>query len=331
MYTAKTPISCTQIGLGCFFFSYSHDITSCSVFKMVECMTECHAPEANNYLVRRPPMSMRFPCFTLLGLRLHAMTKQDLLSLVISAVSEQTGCVIANHNMHSLYLYSREPRMQTFYSAADYVQIDGMPLVWLGRLLALPLKAEHRTTNLDLLPLLLEEAERRQWKIFYLGSRPGVAEKGARILQSTYPRLQIATRDGYFNMTRSGVDNQRVLSEIRDYAPDVLMVGMGMPRQEIWIDENAKDLPVAAFLCCGGLMDLVAREIPTPPRWLGSIGLEWLFRLVSQPLRTWRRYLLEPWVIVCRIIANYRRFGCCSLAVNMTAGSDADGREALKS
>lgn len=292
-------------------------------------MTEHYGSNVIEVSHPRPGLSLRLPRYTLFGIHLHAMTKQDLLSVVSEAILKQVNCVIANHNMHSLYLYTREPQMRAFYSAADYVQIDGMPLIWIGRLLALPLRAEHRTTNLDLLPLLFGAAAARRWKVFYLGSKPGVAEKGARMLRSKYPGLQIAAHDGYFDTKRYCEDNQSVLDDIRAYGPDVLMVGMGMPRQEIWVKENLQDLAVSAIFCCGGLMDLVAGEIPTPPRWLGAIGLEWLFRLISQPVRTWRRYLLEPWVIVFGILANYRRSRLWNITIN--AHGDAAKRKAVKS
>lgn len=277
-------------------------------------MNDCHSPDSIDHKLRSQRPLVRIPSFDLLGIHLHAMTKQDLVSTVVQAVDARTRCIIGNHNLHSLYLWGNEPKMRDFYSAADYIQIDGMPLIWLGCLFGLPFKPVHRTTNLDLLPLLATEAVRRQWRVFYLGSRPGVAEKAARTLRTQYPGLQIATHDGYFDTTQSAEENQSVLAEIRDYAPDALMVGMGMPRQEIWIEENLKDIFVTAIFCCGGLMDLVAGEIPTPPRWLGSVGLEWLFRLFSQPVRTWRRYLLEPWFIFFRVIKYYLRNGHLSIA-----------------
>jgi N-acetylglucosaminyldiphosphoundecaprenol N-acetyl-beta-D-mannosaminyltransferase len=263
-------------------------------------MNDCHSPDSIDYKLRSQKPPLRIPSCDLLGIRLHAMTKHDLIGVVVQAVNDRARCVIGNHNLHSLYFWSHQSKMRDFYSAADYIQIDGMPLIWLGRLCGLPFKLMHRTTNLDLLPLLAPEAVRRQWRVFYLGSRPGVAERAARTLRTQYPELQIATHDGYFETSQSGEENQRVLAEIHDYAPDVLMVGMGMPRQEIWIEENLKDIAATAIFCCGGLMDLVAGEIPTPPRWFGSLGFEWLFRLLSQPARTWRRYLIEPWVILIR-------------------------------
>jgi len=251
----------------------------------------------------------RMPSHNLLGIRLHAMTKHDLVDVAVHATNSRTQCVIGNHNLHSLYFWSLEPKMRAFYAVADYINIDGMSLVYLGRLLGLPVNAAHRTNYIDLLPLLAVEASRRHWRFFYLGSRPGVAARAAQVLRTRYPGLQIAARDGYFDTSQSGEDNQRVLSEIRAYDPDILMVGMGMPRQESWIEENLKCISASAIFCCGGLMDLVAGEIPTAPRWLGPLGLEWLYRLLSDPARVWRRYLIEPWVILFRVTKHYVRSG----------------------
>jgi N-acetylglucosaminyldiphosphoundecaprenol N-acetyl-beta-D-mannosaminyltransferase len=197
--------------------------------------------------------------------------------------------------------------MREFYSLADYTNIDGMPLVLLGRLLGLPFKSEHRTQCVDLLPLLMDKAVNHHWRTFYLGSRPGVAAKAAQLLRTRYPGLRIATRDGHFDTSRFGKHNRSVLAEIREFDPDILMVGMGMPRQEIWILENRKDISARAILCCGGLMDLVAGEIPTAPRWLGPLCLEWLYRLFSEPARLWRRYLIEPWLILMYMANRYLR------------------------
>jgi N-acetylglucosaminyldiphosphoundecaprenol N-acetyl-beta-D-mannosaminyltransferase len=250
---------------------------------------------------------MRLPSFDLLGLRLHAMTGHELVSVAALAVRDRTTLIVGNHNLHSLYLWSSEPRLRDFYYSADYVHIDGMSLVLLGRLFGLPFKSEHRTTYIDLLPLLAKEATRRQWRVFYLGSRPGVGELAAQTLRTRYPGLQMATHDGHFELKRSGPENQTVLAKIREYAPDILMVGMGMPRQEIWIVENRPDIGAHVVFCCGGLMDYVAGETPRPPRWLGPLGLEWLYRLCSEPARLSRRYLLEPWVILIRASKGYLR------------------------
>lgn len=257
------------------------------------------------------------PSFDLLGLRLHAITKYDLVSIVATAIEAQSRCIMANHNLHSFYLWSRTPTMRDFYAAADYINVDGMSLILLGKLLGQPLSAKYRTNYIDLLPLLAEEAARRQWRVFYLGSHPAVADRAAQKLRAEYRGLQIAVHGGYFDMTQLGQENQRVLARIREYDPDVLMVGMGMPRQEIWIGENLGSIDARAIFCCGGLMDLVAGEIPTPPRWLGPLALEWLYRLISQPQRTWRRYLVEPWAVLTCVAREYRTSGRLRIGVRL--------------
>lgn len=121
-----------------------------------------------------------------------------------------------------------------------------------------------------------------------------MAALAAERLHQQYPALQIATRDGYFQPE----DNMAVLAEIANFQPHVLMVGMGMPRQEHWILENLDNLSANAILAVGACFDYVAGVIPTPPRWMGRVGLEWLYRFYSEPSRLARRYLLEPWALL---------------------------------
>jgi N-acetylglucosaminyldiphosphoundecaprenol N-acetyl-beta-D-mannosaminyltransferase len=147
---------------------------------------------------------------------------------------------------------------------------------------------------MDLFPQLLPEAVKNNWKIFYLGSKPGVIEKGVERLRKTYPGLQIEGHHGYFSKDLAQQDSERVIERINGFRPDVLFVGMGMPIQEHWILDHLNELDTCAVLHCGGLMDYIAGVVPTPPRWLGPIGLEWLFRLITEPVRLWKRYLLEP-------------------------------------
>jgi N-acetylglucosaminyldiphosphoundecaprenol N-acetyl-beta-D-mannosaminyltransferase len=235
---------------------------------------------------------------TLLGVRVDALTITELNSLIAEAVERYEKWIIANHNLHSLYLYHHDQKMQAFYAKADYVHADGMALVLLGRLLGLPLKREHRVTYADWVWPLIAEAAQRGWRVFYLGSKPGVAEQGATILREKFKGLEIATAHGYIDARSDSQENQAVLTTINAYQPHVLMVGMGMPRQEHWILDNLEHIQAKAILPSGACIDYVAGAIPTPPRWMGRLGLEWLHRLWSEPTRLWKRYLIEPWFIV---------------------------------
>ncbi len=236
--------------------------------------------------------------YQFLGVWVNALTIEDLNELVRQSVQRGERWLIANHNMNSLRLFHKDAKMRDFYARSAYIHVDGMPLIWLGRLLGYPLRREHRVTYADWIYPLMADAAREGWRIFYLGSKPGVAQEGASILLSRYPGLEITTADGYFDARRDSEDNRALLEKINAFQPHVLMVGMGMPRQEHWVLDNMDSIRVNAILTAGAAIDYVAGAVPTPPRWAGKVGLEWLFRLVSEPGRLWRRYLVEPWFVL---------------------------------
>ncbi|MEO1299648.1 MAG: WecB/TagA/CpsF family glycosyltransferase [Cyanobacteria bacterium J06636_16] len=241
--------------------------------------------------------AIRIGRYKLLGIDTNALSISDLNQLIAAAVNKDEKWIIANHNLHSIYIYHRDPKMRDFYSKADYVHIDGMPLVLVGRLLGYPLRREQRVTYADWIWPLASDAEKHGWRIFYLGSRPGVAAEGAEVLCRKYSDLQITTAHGYFNKENLE-ENQAILDAINTYKPNVLMVGMSMPRQEHWILENLDLLQANIILTSGACLDYVAGEVPTPPRWMGELGLEWSYRLLTAPKHVWQRYLIEPWFVL---------------------------------
>ncbi len=261
----------------------------------------------DDVLVSAPPQTAReyVRSVDVLGCRVHAVTALELTNLLDAAVAEGEPCIIANHNLHSLYLYQRDARLREFFSKSKWVHADGMAIVLLARLTGAQIDRSCRITYVDWLPLLMERAALRGWRVFYLGSRPGVADKGLAILRERFPGLQMEVAHGYFDP--AGEENEAVLGKIRTFAPDVVMVGMGMPRQELWIVDNLGRLGPAVLLPCGASIDYVAGAIPTPPRWAGRCGLEWLYRLIAEPGRLWKRYLVEPWALLLLILTRWTR------------------------
>ncbi|MCW5313871.1 WecB/TagA/CpsF family glycosyltransferase [Nostoc sp. KVJ3] len=241
-------------------------------------------------------MNNRFS-YKILGVKVDALSIPELNLLIEESIEKNQKWIIANHNLHSLYLFHNDPQMQAFYAKAEYIHIDGMPLLFIGKLLGFPMKREQRVTYADWVWPLMAEAANKGWRVFYLGSKPGVAEQGASILRQRFPGLEIACAHGYIDMDKNSQENLAILAAINAYKPHVLMVGMGMPRQEHWISENLEHLHTNTILTSGACIDYVAGAIPTPPRWMGKVGLEWLYRLFSEPRRLWRRYLLEPWFV----------------------------------
>jgi N-acetylglucosaminyldiphosphoundecaprenol N-acetyl-beta-D-mannosaminyltransferase len=231
----------------------------------------------------------------LLGGEVDLVMPRDVLRAIDGAVAGSQTTLIANHNAHSLFLLRRSAQLRAFFEAADLVQIDSRPLIAWGRLMGLPLKAAMRSTYLDWRGDFWKLAEARRWRVFYLGGAPGVADEAVRRLSAEHPRAAIAARHGYFDHAPGSAENRAVLDDIARFDPDVLMVGMGMPLQEIWALENRAALKRGVVLTVGAAFDYEAGVQKAPPRWTGRLGVEWLARLIDQPGRLAFRYLIEPW------------------------------------
>ncbi len=250
------------------------------------------------------PVTSPFPRIRVLGVTVDLLTLEDLQAEVVRGMETSRPYIIANHNLHSVYLFHHIPRFREFYRRADRIHIDGMPLVWFARLKGYPARREHRVTYADWVHPLMNLAVSHGFRVFHLGGRPGVGEKAAQKLVAQHPGLQIRTYHGYFDPT--GEENEKVLDLIHAFRPHILMVGMGMPRQELWVLDNLHRLPPAVILPSGACMDYVAGVVPTPPRWAGKVGLEWFFRLLAEPRRLWRRYVLEPLALLPLILRDLR-------------------------
>lgn len=234
--------------------------------------------------------------FSLAGIRVDALRLEDLVTILDQARASREKALVLNHNLHSLYLYSKLPDFRAIYAKASFVYIDGMPVVWLSRFVGLPVTAEHRTTLLDSLDAILEDASRFGWRIFYLGSTEQVLSKGLSILRSRHPNLIVEGRNGYIK--KHSDENEQVLAQINAFKPDLLFVGMGMPVQERWLLENLSRIDAHCILTCGATLDYVAGATYKPPAWVGPMGLYGIFRFFSDPLRLGSRYLVEPVVLL---------------------------------
>jgi N-acetylglucosaminyldiphosphoundecaprenol N-acetyl-beta-D-mannosaminyltransferase len=232
-----------------------------------------------------------------LGIETDVVTKQELIDFVLQAIDEDRRVVIGNHNLHSIYLFHRHSRFREFYAIADRIFVDGMGAIALGRLYGARVGRRHRITFLDFEADLFSALGERGSRVYCLGARPGVPEKALAVFRARYPGLTISAHDGYFDVAAGSSENEAILAEIAGIRPHVLMVGMGMPRQEQWIAENYTRLQANVTMSLGGFMDFYGGGISVPPRWLGPVGLEWAYLFLVAPRRGARRYLLEPWSV----------------------------------
>jgi N-acetylglucosaminyldiphosphoundecaprenol N-acetyl-beta-D-mannosaminyltransferase len=231
------------------------------------------------------------------GLKVTPLTRDEIIGVAASHIATAGRCVIANQNLHAAYLFFRDPLLRELHERS-YVHADGMPIVWLARLAGHRLTSAHRVTYLDLMGPLLAEAARSGWRLYYLGGSAEVVGRGLAALREQHPGLVIEGHHGFFDQQPRSPETETVVAEINRFRPDILVVGMGMPRQEHWVLANIDRLATHAVLLAGAYLDYQAGAQPVPPRWLGPLGLEWLHRLVAHPRRLWRRYLVEPWLVL---------------------------------
>lgn len=241
---------------------------------------------------------MNYDLQKFMGIKVHALTMPTLINLVMKNIRHNHKKVIGHHNLHSLYLIHKNENMKNFYEMNDYTHIDGMPIVWLGKMLKKPLNSKNRLTSLDWIHPIMSECGKENYRIFFLGSKPGVAKVAAKYFSSVHEGITIEEHHGYFSKKVDSEENKEVLQRINEFKPHILMVGMGMPIQETWVYENYRQIDANIIWCLGAFMDYFADVIPTPPRWMGTLGLEWLYRLYCEPKRLAKRYLIEPWFIL---------------------------------
>lgn len=238
----------------------------------------------------------------LLGGDVTPLTPAQMLAATEGFLARGGAAVIANHNTHSLFLIRRSEPLRRFFAEADLVQVDSRPMIAWGRLLGLPLRPEHRSTYLDWREDFWALARDRSWRILHVGGEPGVGERAKAVLEARFPGLNLKVRHGFFAL--DGADGEALLAEAAAFDPDIILAGMGMPRQEAWIAMARQRLGRGVFFPVGAALDYEAGEQAAAPRWTGKIGLEWLFRLLSQPRRLAYRYLIEPWFLLPAAVAD---------------------------
>ncbi|GAA1161608.1 WecB/TagA/CpsF family glycosyltransferase [Nesterenkonia sandarakina] len=226
----------------------------------------------------------------LLGVAVTPLNRAELLAHIRDAVQEGRRMLVAGHNLHSVYLWYSLPEFRDFYDRAGAVVVDGMPLLALLRIgQRAPLRTEHRIGSTDWLDGLadLEGIQR----VTLLGGTPAASTAVLRHLRSLGGDV---AWQGIPGDPWRAEDVDEVAEEIRAHDPQVLLIGMGMPLQERIADQLAARLDVPVIATVGGALDQLGGTQSLAPRRLGTMGLEWAWRLATDPRRLAGRYLLEP-------------------------------------
>ncbi len=184
----------------------------------------------------------------------------------------------------------KDPELRYLLQDADMATADGMPLVWGARILGVSL--EGRVAGSDMIPALAERAAQKGYSIYFFGAAPGVAQAAADKLKEQYPDLKIA---GVMSPPYSSVlDMDRaILDEIKAAKPDILLVALGNPKQEKFIGMYGRELGIPVMIGIGATLDFIAGNVQRAPEWMQNSGLEWLYRLLQEPGRMWKRYVVD--------------------------------------
>lgn len=230
------------------------------------------------------------------GVQLVNLAMDEALCAIELALTKRQPAAIAFVNADCINIASSDARYRSSLAHMDWVFVDGIGMRIAGKLLRQPVRDNVNGT--DLFPRLCELLASQGKTLYLLGGHPGVAEAAARWATRTFRKLQIAgTHHGYF----SPAEEARIAQQIRDTHADVVLVGLGAPHQEAWINRHMPATEATVIMGVGGLFDYYSGRLPRAPMWMRRAGLEWLFRLYQEPRRLFKRYVIGNVVFLCRI------------------------------
>ena len=244
------------------------------------------------------------PSSVLFDIPIDLAQPAELLRTITTWASEGQTRRVMYVNAHVVNQSRTTSGLADALRRSDLVYCDGYGVRLAARVLGR--SVPHRMTGADWIWDLAGLCEAAGHPLYLLGSEPPLAREAAARLRRFYPDLDVAgTHHGFFDL--DSPHNERVIEDITAHGPRIVLVGMGTPKQELWVDRYAEQLEGAVVWTVGALFDYVSGHTPRAPRWLADNGLEWIFRLAIEPQRMWRRYLLGNPVFLRRVLSEAKR------------------------
>ncbi len=242
---------------------------------------------------------------TIGGIAFHNVTMAEAVARIVLCVQKADHpCHVCTGNLDHLAMIDQDPEFRAIYEGAELVLADGMPVIWLSHLTRGARPLRERVAGSDLLWELGRISAMHGLRLFFLGGAPGSAELAAEAVCNRYPGAQICGR--YcppFDNFGSEAEQRHIEEIVRAAAPDILLVGLGAPKQEKWIAAHKQRLGVPVSIGVGGSFEMAAGIFRRAPRWVQQIGMEWLYRLLQDPQRLWRRYLCRDLPFLIRLLS----------------------------
>ncbi|EOC99540.1 WecB/TagA/CpsF family glycosyltransferase [Caldisalinibacter kiritimatiensis] len=231
----------------------------------------------------------------IMGVRVDKVTLNSAEREAKGYLKQNDTNVIYTPNTEIVMAAKKDNKLKRILNDGDLIVPDGIGLVYASRIKKKPLA--ERVTGYDLSIKLLEIANKNGYKLFLLGGKQGVAKEASEKIKKKYPNIKIAGyHHGYFKGTHIGYkghdEEKKVIEQINSVNPDILFVGFGAPKQEIWIHNNKHDLNTKLIIGNGGTLDVLAGRVKRAPMIYQKLGLEWLYRLIKEPRRVKRQAVL---------------------------------------
>ncbi len=242
-------------------------------------------------------MERAFPTVEVLGLPVTKLGPGDALQQIARIYEQEAPAVVAYANAHTLNLAWTDPSYRDVLHRASIVLNDGSGIALAARMQGDPFPANLNGSDFN--PQILGLSAERGWPVYFLGARPGVAERAADAMKQRYPALQVVgCRQGYWPPEE--VDE--VVEGIRATGAAVIMAALGNPLQEKWLDQHLPATGARLGVGVGAFFDFMAGAVPRAPAWMNRWGIEWVFRLVQEPSRLWKRYVLGNPLFLARVV-----------------------------
>jgi len=232
------------------------------------------------------------------------LTRAQALDEIQALVERGMGGAVFTPNVDHVVVADHDARLRGAYRRADLSFADGAPVVWASHLLRTPVP--EKLSGSDLFEPIVARAAQCGWRVYLLGGAPGSAPEAARRLEARYGVTIVGIDEARVSTEPEPVSDGEILARIRAARPDLILVGLGMPKQERWIDRMAPHFAPAVAIGTGACLDFVAGRVRRAPRWMSRVGLEWLFRLVHEPRRLWRRYLVRDPQFIGVVLRTWR-------------------------
>lgn len=245
---------------------------------------------ANGYL-RGQIVDLHIPTVDILGIPIHELTREKLLQCLRERKEAGLVTWLVTANAELIVRAQDNSTLAQALHEADLLVADGSGVLWAARTLGNPLP--ERLPGVEIAEDLIRWAAKEGLGVYFLGAKPGVAAEAIALLQAKHPGLSVVGHHhGYFDER----EEQGVIEDIHTLRPDILLVALGAPRQELWLAEHASHLGVSLAVGVGGSFDIWAGRVKRAPAWMGNWGLEWLYRLITQPWRAKRMLALPQFV-----------------------------------